>query len=246
MITTNQSIGGKSVFSPTAAYVIYEAEEQKFFPSGTKAIAVKHSIVGVTPEQKPIFGSGKIVTASLLETLMHALGQKATLFYLQESILAASHHAVCWFTPPAVRTIWIHLDRESLQKNKSPVKITSMHPGLVFLVVGKHFSLHAVRGDQRPSPVTPLYLPPYFNMYTSGGLCIGNTPFPEYPSPENYRKYEEAFFASVFTHPNNRMTLHPQGDYAFWRAIHDNPSQEFPYDLLVPAEKTLGQLLSGG
>ena len=231
-------------FHPSRAIFIYEEEQPKYANQQKNTIALAHSVIGTDSNGDPIYGPAKIVTAKILSGLLNALTDRgAKMEFLPPQVLGVAKSAVCWFVPPQERTIWLYLDRESYNQNKEPTKLHSQHPGLVFWSDSRNVKVFAVKESTRPVESTQLYLPPYFNMYDSGGLCRGNTPFPKECRPDTIAAFESAFFHSVFTHPNHKMTSHPKGDYGFWREIAANPEQPFPYQYLLPAQMTVADIL---
>jgi PRTRC genetic system protein B len=70
------------------------------------------------------------------------------------------------------------------------------HPDQLFAARHQKWFVFAVRGGERPGPVTPLCNEPYFNVWESDGICAGNVELPEQPGPEAIAAYESAFIRS--------------------------------------------------
>jgi PRTRC genetic system protein B len=103
----------------------------------------------------------------------------------------------------------------------------------------------AVKGSRRPTPQTPLFQAPYFNVDAQGRICQGNVPVPEGTAVEKIEAWNDAFFRSFFTHPNvaGKLVRYRGGSYAFWRDLLDQRFARFPGRVLVDVKTTLRALL---
>jgi PRTRC genetic system protein B len=174
---------------------------------------------------------GKVVTKTFTEEIFKHLSY-TPLQFLPDRVLAYSVHprAMIWWLPAHERTVWVMLNKDlasASQEHATPVRVK--HPPLVFMQrANLGFSVFAMKENTRPTPITMLYCPPYFNMSTTGGLCVGSTPFPDAVSPDTATAFEDAFFGSIFTHPNAQTTTYPGGDYALWNWLAKHPGSAIP------------------
>ena len=102
-----------------------------------------------------------------------------------------------------------------------------------------------MKGQHRPTPQTPLFQAPYFNVDGRGCICQGNVPVPTGTTVEKISAWNDAFLRSYFTHPNvaGKLLRYRGGAYTFWRDMLDGRFARFPDRVLVDTKITLGQLL---
>lgn len=238
MITTSNYSSDRSEYAPHSCILLYKKvdHQSQHFHSrdDDKFVALQHRSLGTDKNGDPILGAGKLVTDSVIKSILKSLREEQRLTFIPQNVMAFTDDAIAWFVPSKPRTIWTHLSRSEFQEKTEPHKVKSLHPSLLFIATKQKFRCFAMKTDSRPDIEDMLYLPPYFNMYKDGSMCVGNTPFPDAPSLSNYTQYEKAYFSSVFTHPNEKMTSHPEGDYGLWREIAKNPKAPFPVEYLVP------------
>lgn len=88
-----------------------------------------------------------------------------------------------------------------------------------------------------------MYVAPYLNVWAGGRICTGNIETPKGGLKFSTEEWEEAFFRSYFTHPNQHeksaLTKYRGGIFALWRALMKG--RAFPTESLVRAGETLGQ-----
>ena len=90
-----------------------------------------------------------------------------------------------------------------------------------------------------------MFRAPYFNVWESGQICVGNVDLPERATAEKLDEWTSAFFDSWFTHPNvhNNLVRYRGGAYRFWRDMLDGKHVVFPERTLVDLDRTLGEAL---
>jgi hypothetical protein len=65
---------------------------------------------------------------------------------------------------------------------------------------------------------------------------------PERIDMDSIKPFEDAFFRSRFTHPNNKQLIHRRGGAErLWLDLLDGA--EFPLDRLIDAKKTLAEAI---
>jgi len=164
--------------------------------------------------------------------------------FLPANILMVGIDSLIWWVPPARRRVFFQSDQLGGERSAE-----TPHPGLVFRVDGENeWSVFAVKGQDRPTPDTPLFLAPYFNVHTSGKICTGNVTIPSGSTTETISAWEEAFWTSYFTHPNvhapNKLVEYRGGAYGFWRSMLKGKFKRFPERVLVSTDYMLSDLLN--
>ena len=164
--------------------------------------------------------------------------------FLAPELLYIGPRMAAWWRRPQRTRVWFKTEtKDNPGQTLGTRSAVVPHPGLVFVVAGKHWYVHAVKGPDRPTPTTALWRPHYFNVWESGQICEGNIQRPERVTPDTLAAFERAFFESRFTHPNvqagSTLTGFRGGLYAFWRNLLNGRWQRFPEGYLVPAKKTL-------
>ena len=93
------------------------------------------------------------------------------------------------------------------------------------------------------SPEHQLFHAPAFNVFPTGGVCIGTHTFPREPE-----RVPEAFFESYFAagHGNGhgRSQSHPDDLLALWEELDSR--HEFPLDDLVQVLRVVDAMRLGG
>lgn len=181
--------------------------------------------------------AGVPISKSALKKALTALSpeEHAPVALLDSRILAKGDDYLVWYVKPQKRQIWFKCDELGEASGLTD------HPGLVFMVTNKNWHVFAVKGKNRPSPTTPLYVSPYFNVWEDGRICIGNVDTPKGENRFDPEQWLSAFYGSYFTHPNihtpGGLTKFRGGSFALWRSLLKGT--KFQNDWLVPARETL-------
>ena len=157
---------------------------------------------------------------------------------LGNHILAKGSDYLVWYCKPQQRQMWF-----KCKEFGGEVSAKANHPGLVFIIGNGSWYVFAVKGNKRPTSSTPLYVAPYLNVWKGGRICTGNIETPKGELKFSTEAWEEAFFRSYFTHPNQHekgaLTSYRGGIFSLWRALMKG--RAFPTESLVRAGETLGQ-----
>ena len=151
-----------------------------------------------------------------------------------------------WWVPPARRHLAFKVGAEQADAFGGRERGEMVpQPGLIFAAASNVWRVWAVKGQSRPTPQTPLFQAPYFNVDDQGRICQGNAPVPNGTTVEKISAWNDAFLRSYFTHPNvaGKLLRYRGGAYAFWRDMLNGRFTRFPERVLVDANTTLGQLL---
>jgi PRTRC genetic system protein B len=167
--------------------------------------------------------------------------------FIEPRMLYIGPRVAVWWRAPAPARVWFECPPQKKPVNDIGTRNAVVpHPGLVFAIADGEWYVAAVKGRDRPQPDTPLFVAPYFNVWTGGHICEGNVERPARVTPETISHFERAFFESKFTHPNQpRITTSKGGPYAFWKAMleyngdADKRVSAFPEHALRSAKTTL-------
>lgn len=216
------------------AVLIYEGQ-------ASGAFATLHDIEDISG--LPIIQAGKALTPRAALRLARELGKGvAHGGFLPETVLYLDGDLLLWWVPPAKRQVWFRAG-DIGPDDRGEV---APHPGLVFAASSQHWSVWAVKGQDRPTPDTALYQAPYFNVDASGGICQGNVATPNGTTAEKIGAWNDAFFNSYFTHPNviKGLVRYRGGACQFWRHMLDGKFTAFPQRVLVDRKCRLQDLLA--
>ncbi len=209
------------------------------------ALATVHEVMIV--DGAPVIGAGRAMTAQAARELASALLQRAAHGgFLPETVLCVHGDVLVWWVPPARRHIAFRVGDDHAESFGGRERGEAVpQPGLVFAASSRAWRVWAVKGSRRPTPQTPLFQAPYFNVDGHGHICQGNVPVPEGTAVEKIGAWNDAFLRSYFTHPNmvGKLMRYRGGSSAFWRDMLDQRFTRFPERVLVDAKTTLGQLL---
>ena len=145
-----------------------------------------------------------------------------------------NHPTFVWYSD--AKTRFIEYSDESLSGNyPTPKTLFKYHKGKLQVFALKKGTIN---GDSE------LYQAPYYNVYTNGGVCMGNVNYSieEFTYIEDTIQFlEQAFFQSVFTHSssNNLLTL----PFSEFLTKYKDTKQRFQDTLLVATESTLNTIL---
>ncbi len=202
-------------------------------------------------EHGPTLAPGRLLNERELLELLTALTGNGRMRYLPPHVLAASSAGITWWTPTSERPLFFHT-RGFGATNPDPYLNETVNaqaypmPPLVFIVKNDRLSLYALHHNERPTPNTPLYRAPFYNLFADASVCTGSMPRPTGITPDVTHDYEQAYFGSTFTHPNCAPLLNPnawQGTYGeAWTAARE--LGHFPSDWLVDQNTTLAEALA--
>jgi PRTRC genetic system protein B len=109
---------------------------------------------------------------------------------------------------------------------------------------GRGLFVRALAEDRRPAADTRLRNAPYWNTDAHGRVCLGTMRFPKKTSVGSISGWENAYFASEFTHPSGavRLTTHPGGFLGLW-ADMTGKKHKFPVKFLADSQQTLQEFV---
>lgn len=189
---------------------------------------------------QPVVLAGAAMTVAATRLLAKEFAEQGGLAFLPSELLYRGPDMLIWWVPPGVRHLWFRAPELGEAEQGARVAV----PASVFLASASGCRIWSVKGAARPTPTTPLWHAPYFNVAEDGGICWGNVKVPPALGPERLAEWTAAFFGSYFTHPNaaGKVVRHTGGAYGFWRAMLDGAYRRFPTSVLLPTGLTLGEL----
>jgi PRTRC genetic system protein B len=220
-------IGDNRIFTLKQAVLIYQ--------EGNRAFATLHEVKS-QPDGPSYLCAGQSVTTRFLETLAKGLGASMAAEVLPENVLATTHGLIDWWSPAQARLMFF---------GDGDPKITHLngkmypHPALVFMIRGRELFVRALRENRRPKSDARLTNAPYWNTDAQGRVCLGSMRVPDDVSASSLRGWEEAYFASEFTHPTGavRLTSHRGGFVGLWSSLLER--KRFPVRFLADSKQTL-------
>ena len=144
------------------------------------ALATLHQVEHIDGE--PVIGAGRAMTPRSALSLAHALLQRAAHGGFQpDNVLLVAADLILWWLRPGLRHVSFRVSEHDAALLGGAERGESVpHPGLVFAASSREWRVWAVKGSQRPTPATPLFQAPYFNVDAKGHVCQGSVPRPEF------------------------------------------------------------------
>ncbi len=225
---------------PTLALILYTG-------AASHSLTLKHRVLRrAQPGQQAehlTFGPGTALTTKETHQLIQAL-TGTDLIPVSPHTIAVSPTATAWWRPPAPQAMQFTPKHDGNATITRYSGLPLPHPGLVFIASPGTLRVYAVNGTDRPTLDTPLHHAPYWNLFASGQVCRGSTPYPPTAAPDTHPAWEHAFFSSTFTGPS-RSDRYIHWDASYEELLQDLASRDaFPDAYLLPARKTLRSALS--
>ena len=225
-------IGDNRIFSLKQAVLLYQ--------DGSRTFATLHEVKR-QPEGAPYLLAGESVTTGFLETLAKGLGASMAAEVLPEHVLARAPELIAWWSRAQRRLMFFgdgNAETKKLNGKMYP------HPALVFMIHGRELFVRALAEDRRPTAGTHLKSAPYWNTDAHGRVCLGSMRVPEEVSVGSLSAWENAYFASEFTHPSGavRLTTHRSGFLVLWLSLAGR-KRRFPVKFLADCKETLQEFV---
>jgi len=225
-------IGDNRIFALKQAVLIYQ--------EGTRAFATLHEVKH-QPNKAPYLCAGQSVTTGFLETLAKGLGASMAAEVLPQNVVARTPELIAWWST-AQRRLMFFGDGDPKTRNLNGKMYP--HPALVFMIHGRELFVRALAENCRPNSNAHLQNAPYWNTDAQGRVCLGSMRAPDEVSASSLRGWEDAYFASEFTHPSGavRLTTHPGGFVGLWWSLAGR-KRPFPVKFLADSKQTLQEFI---
>jgi PRTRC genetic system protein B len=220
-------IGDNRIFALKQAVLVYQ--------EGNRAFATLHEVKH-RHNEAPYLCAGQSVTTGFLETLARGLGASMAAEVLPENALARTSGLIAWWSRAQARLMFFG-DSDSKTRHLNGKMYP--HPALVFMIRGRELFVRALRENRRPQSDTRLMNAPYWNTDVVGRVCLGSMRVPDDVNAASLRGWEDAYFASEFTHPSGavRLTSHRGGFVGLWSSLAER--KHFPARFLTRSNQTL-------
>jgi len=221
-------IADNRTFSLKQAVLVYQ--------DGTRAFATLHEVKR-RPNEAPYLCAGQSVTIGFLQTLAKGLGASVGAEVLPGHVLARTPELIAWWSGARPRLMFFGDGNDEAKKLNGKM---FPHPALVFMIHGRELFVRALAEDCRPTSDARLRNAPYWNTDSAGRVCLGSMRVPEEASVGSLSHWENAYFASEFTHPSGavRLTTHAGGFLGLWSSLAGK-KRKFPVKSLADTEQTL-------
>ena len=143
-----------------------------------------------------------------------------------------------WFTPEQEVGL---LFRESLRIDSGKAFV----PPLVWKADKNNLSLYAVKDRKKPTPKTPLYRAPFFNLYNDSKVCTGTVDMGMEKTTclEDFiARWEHCYWDSYFSHMIAGISPIKGNIVQLWQQ-QVNTGKKFPLNVLVSEGKTIKDLI---
>ena len=237
----NVDIGSEAVFRPTLALLFYQHVSDKGAP-GDQFVLIEHD--AYVKDGKVRLGEGRQASEQAIADIVQkmALAARIKARVLHPRVLVDVPGLFAWWMPAGRRIHYFDVDnfnvedvseaRQALRGRKAKLP----HPALLFVQRGvgrPNTYVYALRKSQRPEGSTEVFKAPMLNVNWDGWICWGSTPLPATAIQESFQQYEEAFFASTFSHLNQQNMVSAGASMYEWLAGMCNaPPDEFPVEVL--------------
>jgi len=225
-------------YALSAALLIYTNTHRQH------AFATKHDVSAI--DGRPVIRPGTPFAEADYKVLVQALAprEQPQMRWRDPRVLAQGLGRTLWWTPPCKRAMFF---KKSEQNPKTFEAFgTCSTPGLIFFCTGADLRVFAVKGRERPDASTRLYQAPFFNVWSSGQICVGSALRPTEDKRDDLDAWERMFFGSRFTHPNfserDRLTVGID-PCEFWQAHLRREEQAFPESVLFDINLCVGDLV---
>lgn len=186
---------------------------------------------------------GRLVTPEMLLDLLRDLGRDAPPEILPERVLVRAENILVWWRPARQNLMFFSENTGDKDIIRMSGKLYP-HPPLVFKASEGHLWVRALTRNRRPEASTALAVAPYWNCYDNAAVCTGSMRIPKDQSCSVTTEWEQAFFASEFTHGAGlgKRTSYRKGFLPMWRSLERKCI--FPARYLVDAKETLAQFVA--
>jgi PRTRC genetic system protein B len=239
-IDTDVSLGGQSTAHLNKAVLIY-GQRSSGWNKTAHAFCTVHDVHA--QDGHAALGAGRLLTHHELGSLVAAVYQQK-FEMIPENVIALGPSRIAWFERSSLRPLFFK-PHEKDPALSALSGLTFPQPALLWITSPANLSVYALEGDERPTPKTKLFKPPYWNVFTTHKVCMGSMPVPEDITYSSIKAWSAAFFASRFTHNAGGMIVNTAGSYTqFLESIRG--LTDFPRRALVKTKRTLEDVIKNG
>lgn len=215
---------------------------------GSLSYATIHPVEQASPDSSPVIRAGRPADRNSLKSVCASLIDSARIRsgLLSDNILSIGLDHVVWWSRPGLRTYFF----DARVTGGATVNVgkrggMAHAPALIFVAKQQTLWVYAMKGSNRPSLDTPLFHAPLMNIWSDSKVCVGSMPLPKETVADSIVEWEQAFWASNFSHPNHdRVVSYKGGIHQFSIDLLDGKFRKFPERVLRPIKGlTLGKLI---
>lgn len=215
-------MGGERGFALEHALLVYG--------DGVRSFATLHA-PSVSKRGVPSLNAGTPVSSAFLRALTTRLGESIPVEVLPDTVLCRTSEMLAWWRPAASAALFYQ--PTGVKHGDALTAISGRRlpqPALVFKATRSQLWVRALAENARPTATTPMYQAPYFNVSTTGGVCLGSMRRPGNRGIASIAEWERGFFESAFTHPlpGTKLTSFPGGFTKLWMGIAMLGLSSFP------------------
>jgi len=219
------------------------AIRREYFGSGdSTGYATVHPVS--TTENGAVIEAGRPLDKRSLKIMLQCLFKEKEVRtgVLSGRILSIGSESITWWQPPGERTYFFDC-RDAVVGQRAG---KGLAPGLVFTASQKNLMVFAVKGKNRPEENTPLFHAPLMNVHANGQVCTGSMTKVTSTLSNSIIEWEEAFWRSSFTHPNQQKAVRYKGGlHQLSVDLLDGKFRRFPERVLISHPiATVGDLVN--
>jgi len=240
MQLTTMDQGGTATLSQ--AILVYQARQIAYSGKPAKVSYATLHPIAIGEDGAATIAPGKLLKREALEAALGdlALGAGAQPYrFTEASVIASGPGMTAWFTPSRAR----HMVFAGGGLRGDGV---ATQPAMLWIATPNDLHVFALGSDARPEKDAPVFHAPHYNVWKGGRLCIGSAKKPDSLDPQ---AWEEMFYASAFTHPNDGadwQTRQRGGPAALWKKLlKEAATKPFPNAVLAPTGATVAQIIDG-
>ncbi|MGE9310849.1 PRTRC system protein B [Niabella sp. CJ426] len=228
-----------TLYFPKAALMIYHTKDDKrstyveYFDIDKNGSPVNAHPLSVNEARQ--LAKALNTTVEKKETLLKPAGiMDANVLYLDQQ-----QRKVIWYTKAQQKKLYF-TPLSGIANGIANI------PPLVWIAGDQGLHIFALADNKRPSITTKLFHAPFFNVYESGGVCMGtvDTTIKKTASLEEFvSAWEASFFNSKFSHLMQAHNPINGNCVQLWDSLvgTDKP---FPMEVLTPSKKTVKNFIS--
>jgi PRTRC genetic system protein B len=195
---------------------------------------------------KPVILAGRAMSPAMSRAIAAKLGTaRMQGGFLPANVLMVDGEHLVWHEPPMMRHLAFKASTQFPERSLGTGAGKAPTPGTIFVAGPGAWAVFAYKGTQRPTPDTPLFQAPFYNVDKQGSICVGNVKAPNSTTAERITAWNDAFFRTYFAHANYDGVVDYAGDVTgLWRDLLDGKHRDaFPEQVLMPHRWTLADLL---
>lgn len=121
---------------------------------------------------------------------------------LHEHVLMHTATQSVWWVPAESRPLFFAAKVEGVRSIETLNGKSFPQPPLLMIRRGRVLYVYALKENHRPTAQTPVFVAPYWNMFSKGQMCMGSVTLPATFNPSDPHDHTQHFFQSRFNGAN--------------------------------------------